>query len=478
MGFEIAVNPFEVAPGGVNGMKAHKTWWIAAAAITAASVLGAWGVFGGHGDVQYRTAPVERGDVAYSVSASGNLNAVVNVQVGSQVSGNIMALYADFNTKVTKGQLVARIDPQIYQAKADQAQASLNSARSAVGTAQANLQKSIAEVSSAEAAVANARAEVDKANAGVQISKVSYDRLAALATQGVVSRQDRDNSQLTYQTAVGQLAAANAQVKAAQDNVAAAKAQVDVSRAGVASAQAQVNQDIAALKQAQADLNYTYIYAPVDGTVVSRQVDVGQTVAASLQAPTLFQIAQDLTKMQVDTNVSEADVGRVAVGQPTAFTVDAYPGRTFHGQVSSIRKAPINVQNVITYDVVITAANPDLKLFPGMTANVNVLVARHDDVLKVPNAALRYHPAEQAVSKSAKKGPARHAASGSQVIYVLDQGKDKPRPVQIQTGLSDGTYTEITSGGLKPGDQVITAALSGKGDSSSTTPARPRGPGF
>jgi HlyD family secretion protein len=294
-----------------------------------------------------------------------------------------------------------------------------------------------------------------------------------------VARQDRDNSQLTYQTAVGQLAAANAQLKAAEDNVTAARAQVDVDRAGVGSAQAQVNQDIAALKQAQADLNYTYIYAPVDGTVVSRHVDVGQTVAASLQAPTLFEIAQDLTKMQVDTNVSEADVGRVEVGQPTNFTVDAYPGRTFRGQVASIRKAPINVQNVVTYDVVVTVSNPDLKLFPGMTANVNILVAKHDDVLKVPNAALRFRPPEQAAAaKSGKKGLAHHAASGSQTVWVLDRSKDKPRPVQIQTGLSDGTYTEVTSGDLKPGDQVITAALSAKGDSSSNAPARPRGPGF
>jgi len=211
-------------------------------------------------------------------------------------------------------------------------------------------------------------------------------------------------------------------------------------------------------------------------------VDVGQTVAASLQAPTLFEIAQDLTKMQVDTNVSEADVGRVQVGQPATFTVDAYPGMPFHGQAASIRKAPINVQNVVTYDVVITVANPDLKLFPGMTANVNILVAKHDNVLKVPNAALRFRPPDQPAAKSARKGGAKgagHRAGTGQVVWVLDLNSRNPRPVTIQTGLSDGTYTEVTGGDLEPGDQVVVAAFSKKETGSAArTPGGPRGPRF
>ncbi|MCL4402284.1 MAG: efflux RND transporter periplasmic adaptor subunit [Acidobacteria bacterium] len=442
---------------------------VAACALTG---LGAWTALRGSGDVEYRTVPAERGTVAYNISASGNLNAVVTVQVGSQVSGNIQALYADFNTRVNKGQVVARIDPQVFQARVDQARATLNSVHSAVANAQANLQKSVAEVAGARAAVLDANANILKAQAAATNAKTLFDRRVELEKEGVLAREDRENAQATYDTNVAALEAAKAQAQAAQENVKAAEAQVSVNKTLVDSAQANVKQAAAALEQAQLDLNHTYITAPVDGVVVARQVDVGQTVAASLQAPTLFEIAQDLTKMQVDTNVSEADVGRVQVGQPAFFTVDAYPGVQFHGAVAAIRKAPINVQNVITYDVVITAANPDLKLFPGMTANVNILVAKHDDVLKVPNAALRYRPAEAAPNapKAGRRKPA------SQVVWVLDAGVRDPRPVNVQTGLSDGAFTEIVSGDLKPGDRVVTAAISEK--EASPAARGPRGPRF
>jgi HlyD family secretion protein len=238
--------------------------------------------------------------------------------------------------------------------------------------------------------------------------------------------------------------------------------------------QAQVQQFAAALAQAQVDLDHTYIRAPVDGVVVARHFDVGQTVAASLQAPDIFDIAQDLKKMQVDTNVSEADIGRVCVGQPATFTVDAYPSQVFQGTVTSIRQAPINVQNVITYDAVIAAANPDLKLLPGMTANVKVLVDRHDDVLQVPNAALRFKPATDT------RRDVVHAAgkSSDPVIWVLGKGGNL-RAVPVKLGLSDGSFTEITSGDLKPGDQVVVAAFSQKGQpSSAPTSGARRGPGF
>ena len=236
--------------------------------------------------------------------------------------------------------------------------------------------------------------------------------------------------------------------------------------------QAQVKQFSAALQSAQIDLDHTKITAPVDGVVVSRNVDVGQTVAASLAAPTLFLIAQDLTKMQVDTNVSEADVGRVRVNQPATFTVDAYPGRMFTGTVTSIRKAPINVQNVITYDAVIGVSNPDLKLFPGMTANVKILVNQRLNVLKVPNAALRYHPASQTAAavppRRAARARRRRRRSGSWTRTTSRSGSC------VTTGESDGTYTEVTEGSLKDGDRVIVAALAKAAPASGGSPVPDR----
>jgi HlyD family secretion protein len=348
---------------------------------------------GQHG-IEYRTTPADRGNIISTISATGNLNAVVTVEVGTQVSGNIKELYADFNTKVKKGQLVARIDPAIYEAKVSQAEANVDAARSAVMNANAALEKSAADISSANAQAAIARANLAKERVSESDSKVKLGRQAELFNSGLIATNDRDTAQATYDAATASVAAANAQVKAADDAVRSAEAQRTIARAQVATAEAQVKQQAAALNQAQIDLQHTYIYAPVDGTVISRKVDVGQTVVASLQAPAIFQIAQDLTKMQVDTNVDEADVGHVRVGQEATFTVDAYPSQKFHGSVVEIRQAPINVQNVVTYDVVVAVSNPDLKLFPGMTANVNVVVDHRDDVLRVPNAALRFRPAD------------------------------------------------------------------------------------
>jgi HlyD family secretion protein len=293
--------------------------------------------------------------------------------------------------------------------------------------------------------VANAKANVVRAQSAVTDAKNKLGRRVELVKEGVLSQEDGETAQSTYDQAVASLDAANAQVKAAQDTVTATQASVRVSQTGMAAAQAQVRQAQASLTQAQADLDHTYITAPVDGVVVSRNIDVGQTVAASLQAPTLFTIAQDLTKMQVDTNVSEADVGRVQVGMPATFTVDAYPGQTFHGAVTSIRKAAINVQNVITYDVVIGFSNPDQKLFPGMTANVKILVEDHENALKIPSAALRFRP------EGGKVQP------GAKVVWVLDG--NQPKPVPVTLGISDGANTEVTGGALKEGDRVIVAAL-------------------
>ena len=277
-----------------------------------------------------------------------------------------------------------------------------------------------------------------------------------LAKEGVLSQEDVDTAEATFHTAAADQDAFTAQQRAAEDNGKVAQADLTVATAQLTANQAQVKQFEAALRSAQIDLSYTDIKAPVDGVVVSRNVDVGQTVAASLAAPTLFLIAQDLTKMQVDTNVSEADVGRVQVGQPATFTVDAYPGRIFKGAVTSIRKAPINVQNVITYDAVVGVSNADLKLFPGMTANVKILVDQRPNVLRVLNAALRYHPASETPAPVAGGKGAGKAATTQQAVSVMDPN-NKQRRVNITTGQSDGTYTEVTGGDLKDGDHVIIA---------------------
>jgi HlyD family secretion protein len=455
-------------------MNRKRKFMIAGAGMTVVVVLGAWSALHGGNGTQYRTAPVERGDLAYAVSATGTPNAVVTVQVGSQVSGNVLELDADFNTKVKKGQMVARIDPQIFQARVDQAQGTLRSAQTAVATAQAQIEKSRADVASAVAQVADSKAAAVKAQSAAVDGTNKYQRRVQLTDEGVLSKEDLETAKSTADQAVAAADASNAQVTASQGNVTAMQAQVRVAETQLASSQAQVQEAQAALTQVQADLEHTYIRSPVDGVVVARHVDVGQTVAASLQAPTLFEIAEDLTKMQIDTNVSEADVGRVQVGMPATFVVDAYPGHTFQGTVTSIRKAPINVQNVVTYDVVIAVDNSDLKLFPGMTANVKILIDQHPDVLKVPNAALRFRPADE--KRPLTKSGKRAGATPQQTVYVL--GNDgKPAAVPVTLGLTDGAYTEVTGGGLKQGDAVIVAAFSKDGKPAAGSSASPFGGG-
>ena len=457
-----------------------KTVLLTVTAACAVAGLGAWALLRNNSGIQYRTATVSHGDINVTISATGNPNAVVTVQVGSQVSGIVMALYADFNTKVTKGQLIARLDPASLQSKVDQAQANLEAARATAANAQAGVQKAQAAIQAANASVAAALANVVKAGVATQDAKIKGDRRVQLAKDGIFSQEDADTAEATYHTAAADQDAFTAQQRAAEDNGKVAQADLKVAATQLTATQAQTKQFEAALQSAQIDLAYTYIKAPVDGVVVSRNVDVGQTVAASLSAPTLFQIAQDLAKMQVDTNVSEADVGRVQVGQPATFTVDAYPGRTFTGAVTSIRKAPINVQNVITYDAVVGVSNADLKLFPGMTANVKILVDQRPKVLRVLNAALRYHPASEAPAAAGGGAGAAKAATPGPAVSVMDPN-DNQRRVTIKTGQSDGTYTEVVSGGLKDGDRVIVAELVTAGAAPSSAVSSPRagkGPGF
>ena len=451
-----------------------KTVLISVTAVCAVAGLGSWALLRNSSGVQYRTATVGHGDIDVTISATGNPNAVVTVQVGSQVSGIVMALYADFNTKVTKGQLIARLDPASLQAKVDEAQGNLDAARANAANAQAGIQKAQAAIQAAKASVAAAVANVVKAGVATQDAKIKGDRRVQLAQEGVLSQEDVDTAEATYHTAAADQDAFTAQQRATEDNGKVAQADLKVAGTQLTANQAQVKQVEAALRSAQIDLAYTYIKAPVDGVVVSRNVDVGQTVAASLSAPTLFQIAQDLTKMQVDTNVSEADVGRVQVGQPATFTVDAYPGRVFTGAVTSIRKAPINVQNVITYDSVVGVSNADLKLFPGMTANVKILVEQRPNVLRVLNAALRYHPASETPAPAAGGRGAGKSAAPEQAVSVMDPN-NKQRRVTVATGASDGTYTEVTGGGLKDGDRVVVAELVKAGAASSSAAGSPRG---
>lgn len=447
---------------------------IGVAAIAIAGVT-VWVVRRNQNAVQYRTATAEKSDINVTVSATGNPNPVVTVQVGSQVSGIIIALNADFNTKVTKGQLVARIDPAPFQARVDQAHAYVDTAKAAVVNAEAGVQKAQAAIEAANATLASGKANVVKAQAAAQDAKLKADRRVQLAKEGIIDKEDVETAQTTSQSASADQAAMIAQQAAAAGNVGVAQADLKVAQTQLAENQAQVKQFSAALQSAQLDLDHTLIQAPVDGVVVSRNVDVGQTVAASLAAPTLFLIAQDMTKMQVDTNVSEADVGRVRVGQPATFTVDAYPGRIFNGAVTSIRQAAINVSNVITYDAVVGVSNADLKLFPGMTANVKILVDQRKNALTVPNAALRYHPASAtpAVTKSA----GRKVAAIEQAVWVLD-AHNKPERVAVTTGVSDGTYTEVMSGALKDGDRLIVAAVAKAGSTPATPTPQGRGPGF
>src|SRR5499426_3951604 len=361
---------------------------------------------------KYRTAAVERGPLTAAVSATGNLNAVVVVQVGSQVSGQIKELLVDFNSIVKKNQVIARIDPDIFEAKVNQAKADADSSRATVLNQEAQVERARADVDNARAALVEAKAFTAKAQVQSVDARRDYDRKTELFGRQLIAKSDLDTAQATYDAAAAQLDSTRAREQALGSGIQSAIAQLRVAQAALESARAQVNQKDAALKQAQVDLDHTTILAPVDGVVVSRQVDVGQTVAASLQAPELFTIAQSLTQMQVETSVDEADIGRLKLDDRATFTVDAFPGDMFTGTVTQIRKAPQVVQNVVTYTVIVGVDNPSGRLMPGMTANVKLVVAQKPSALKVPNAALRFRPAgvDAATPTAAEPGA---AASGS-----------------------------------------------------------------
>ncbi len=395
--------------------------WIVVVVLVAAIAAIAWWRIRRPAPLQYATAPVTQGDVARAVTASGTVNPVVTVQVGSYVSGVVTRVLCDYNTHVTKGQLCAEIDPRPYQTTVDQDQANL----------------------------AAARAQLQKDQTAQQYAQITYDRTADLGKRGLVSQDVVDQSR----TAAGQ---------------AAAQLKVD---------QTEVQQRQAALESAEVNLGYTKIVSPVDGTVVSRSITQGQTVAASFQTPTLFLIATDLTKMQVDTNVSESDIGDIRAGSDATFSVEAFPDRTFAGTVSQVRQAPQTVQNVVTYDVVVSASNPDEALKPGMTATVKIVTEKHASVLRVPDQALRYTPGGVAGTSGRPDiapaiGDGNGSAGTNASVWALRNGRPVRVPVTI--GLDDDANAEILKGDLHPGDQVIVSEQARSGSASRSQQAAPR----
>src|ERR1700730_8699249 len=471
--------PFRPAPA----VKRPRRTWTKRAVIAGVVVALAVGVelwrMHAANAITYDTVPVEQGTIQSGVTASGTLNAVVDVQVGSQVSGNIKALYADFNTKVTKGQLVAEIDPQVFQTQVDQAAAALASVHSGTLTASAQVQKAQSDLAgtiASEKAVESVLAK-DQANA---LTAVNQDqRQDTLFASGIIPQTDQDLADATEAAANAQTTADRSQIDASKQTIQSAQAQVAVAQNQLSAAQGQERQSQASLAQAKINLARTRITAPVDGIVIARRMDVGQTVAASFSAPTIFEIAQDLTKMHLDTKVDESDIGNISAGQAATFTVDAYPGTTFHGQVAQVRKAPISAQNVVTYDVVISVSNPDLKLFPGMTANARIMTAKLDNALKVPNATLRTHPTPAMLTQL---GLPAVAARKQQQVYVV-RGTTL-QAVPVTPGLSDGKYTAVTSADLHAGDQVVSRFTAATSTATASAPAPPgagggrRGPGF
>jgi HlyD family secretion protein len=435
-------------------MKMTRRRWLALTGLVVAAGLFFIVRASAHVQAQHFTAKVERGSIHDVVEATGTINAVVTVQVGSQVSGSIAKLNVDFNSRVHKGDVIALIDPALFQGALLQASADLDNAKANAIAARANL---------------------DKAKAISLQTKAEYDRSVELATSRLLSQQQLD------------LAKAN------DDSATAA---VSAAVANVAQADAQVSQKAAALAVAQTNLNYTVIRSPIDGTVVARNVELGQTVAASLQAPTIFTIAQDLTKMLVYTKTDESDVGNIKAGKPVTFKVDAFPTESFRGVVSQVRMNPTTIQNVVTYDTIIEFANPDLKLFPGMTAFVTIPVATVTDVLKIPNTALRYKPpmsleeiraiyAANGIEVSAGPrlgdepggppgGPtpagatpkgSRAATRNDAVVWKLEPGTNTMEPVKVSLGITDHSHTQVTKvlkGTLRDGDDLIIRSVMAK----------------
>lgn len=386
----------------------------AAIAIAVVALVIAFGRDGQTTTSTYRTAKVDRGDITVAVSASGTLSPVITVQVGSQVSGQISELRVDFNSEVKAGQLLARIDPQTFVAKVLQAEAELAVAKAAVLTQRATAERMRAEADNARAMLGASEQQIRRIESQLGDASREKQRKTSSAGRNVFTQRDIDQAVSTADQADAAVRTAKSQMDAQKAMVLSSEAQFRAAEAGVENARAQVKQREAALQQAVIDLERTYIRAPIDGTVIGRNIDTGQTVAASLQAPVLFQLAQDLRDMQVLANIDEADIGRASLNQRVTFTVDAFPNRTFAGEVVQIRKAPQIVSNVVSYVTVISAANTDLKLLPGMTASVRIVADERRDVVRVPNAALRFRPPGSSADSTEPKSSGEGGGSGGQ----------------------------------------------------------------
>jgi HlyD family secretion protein len=427
-------------------MKKNLKWLLLAGVLAGVAIFAAFG-FNAKSQDQNFTAKVDRGDIHDVVEATGTINAVITVQVGSQVSGVIAKLFVDFNSRVHKGDLIALIDPALFQGAVQQADADLNSAKANLIAARANL---------------------ERAKASLVQTKADFERASQLTRENIFSQQQLDLAKANYDSM---------------------NASVGGAAASVTQADAQVSQKAAALQVAQTNLNYTVIRSPIDGTVVARNVDVGQTVAASLQAPTIFTIAQDLKKMLVYTKTDESDVGNIKPGKQVTFKVDAFPKESFHGTVTQVRMNPTTVQNVVTYDTMIEFDNPELKLFPGMTAYVTIPVASVQNVLKLPNTALRYKPPmspEEVMRLYAQYGidenqpetssqAAQPAATPESNITRVPRATtavvwkwhpdNSMEPVRVSLGITDHAFTEISAvlkGGLKENDNLVVRSISSK----------------
>lgn len=412
-------------------------------------------------EATYLTAAVARGDLSTTITAIGTLNAVETVEVGSQLSGQVAELLVDFNDEVREGQPLARLDPRTFESEVREAEAALDVARAQVLTERATLQTAVSEAAATRSRLKIAEAGVERARAQLAETERDLRRKRVLAGTQTLARAHVDQATTVNQSAAAGLRAAEAQVEIAREAVVAAEAGLLIADANLLYAQAAERQHAAELDQARIDLARTVIAAPSDGVVIGRDVDRGQTVAASLEAPTLFTIAQDLRQMEVHAKVDEADIGQIRVGQRASFTVDAHPGRIFSGTVEQIRKAPEVVENVVTYTVVLSARNADRVLLPGMTAIIQVVVAEAENVLTVPNAAVRFRPPQSGMARpAANAAAAAVSANGSPtVVWVLGAGA-RPRPVRVALGRSDEGATEIVEGPLRVGQQVIVGTAS------------------
>jgi HlyD family secretion protein len=499
---------------------------------------------------RFETETLERGTIISTVNTTGIVQAVISVEIGSQVSGKILKLYVDFNSPVKKGQMLAQIDPAMIQAQAGESSANLESARATLINFQAQYESAVTKVRAAQATVKSseaqieisraalsgslnaeqsAKANVKKAEAQLENSRVEFKRSEELMKKDFISHTEMDAADTKYKVSLADLDVARSALQQASSSVRSSQLQLDSARyslesskvqedsqralarsaqAQIQQSRAQVNQASERLKQAQVNLGYTNIFSPIDGVVVSRAVDVGQTVAAAFQAPKLFQIAKDLKDMEVLASVDEADIGKVKEGMESTFTVDAYQDEKFSGLVKQVRKASTMDQGVVKYQVVISAHNPALKLMPGMTANVIITSETRDDCLKVPNGAIRFRPDSVAnfpyppeAGKNGKikdrkngvgkkgKGRGIHEKSVDEAerystVWVFesqDKVRDKVRSEKILPGITDGRYTEMKRGSLKEGDLIITGVEVGKGKKPSITtsgaPGRPSGGG-